>query len=83
MYYVKMKSSVDKLPAMLRLLSKKECSPNKIAQKIGSDVRTVDRMLSATSEIGIVGCKSFNIAGRIYRSCGLTPEFKRIYNKRR
>ncbi len=83
MIYGKMKSSVDKLPDMLKLLSKKECSPNRIAQEIGSDVRTVHKLLDASSSIGIVACKSVEIEGRTYQACGLTQEFKDIFNKRR
>ena len=78
-----MKSSVEKIPRMLELLSRKECSPNNIAKKIDSDIRTVNRLLDVTTEMGIVKCESLEVEGRKYRACRLDPEYHKIYKNRR
>lgn len=76
-----MKSSIEKLPDMIKLLKNREASPNKIAMEINADRRTVDKLLKATTEIGMVGCKSMEIEGREYRVCSLTPRFKEMLER--
>ena len=76
-----MNSSIEKLPRMIRILRRNELSPNKIAQQLNSDRRTVERMLNTAIEMQIVGCKSMRIEGRNYRVCGLTPNFKKFLNE--
>lgn len=76
-----MKSSIEKLPDMIKLLKNREASPNKIATEINADRRTVDKLLKATTEIGMVGCKSMEIEGREYRVCSLTPRFKEMLER--
>ena len=74
-----MKSSIEKLPEMIKLLKRREeVSPNKNAIEINADRRTVDKLLKISSEMGFVGCKAMKIEGREYRVCGLTPKFKKF-----
>ena len=74
---IKMKS-IDKLPKLINLLKRKQCSPTKISKELNSDKRTVDKMLEVTNKLSITSCKSIKIEGREYRSCGITPEFRKI-----
>lgn len=71
-------TSINKLPELINLLKKKECSPTMISKELNSDKRTVDKMLNVTNKLNMTFCKAITIEDREYRSCSLTPEFKRI-----
>lgn len=76
--------SVDKLPKVVEVLRKEiKASPSKIASEIHSDRRTVDRILNAATDLGIVDCNKLEVSGRTYQVCQLTSEFKRLLESRK
>lgn len=66
----------EKLPEVVKVLKKEvRASPSKIASEIGSDRRTVDKVLQAGMSLGILKCDKITMSGRVYSSYSLTPEY--------
>jgi GTP-sensing pleiotropic transcriptional regulator CodY len=75
--------SVEKLSKIVELLRKEaKVSPSQIAETIGSDRRTVDKVLNIAENLSIISCKRLEMAGRTYKTCELNPDFRRILQKR-
>lgn len=75
---------MDKLPKIVEVLRKEtKASPSKLASQIHSDRRTVDRILNAATNLGIVDCNKLEVSGRTFQVCQLTPEFKRLIEARK
>ncbi len=77
-------TSVDKLPKVVDFLRKEDrASLSKIASEIGSDRRTVDRILNVANNLGIITCDKLEISGRTYQVCQLDSEFKQLLENKR
>jgi predicted regulator of amino acid metabolism with ACT domain len=75
--------SVEKLSRIVELLRKEtNVSPSQIAETIGSDRRTVDKVLNIAEDLNIISCRKLEVSGRIYKTCELNPDFKRILQRR-
>jgi len=71
--------SVKKLPEVVRILEREgRATPNKIATELGSDRRTIQKILKSASELGIAQCEILKVGGRKYSACSLTPQFQKI-----
>lgn len=69
----------EKIVQVIRLLEKEgNISPNQISVKLGSDRRTIGKILKAASELRLVKIESIEISGRKYSNCELTDEYKSI-----
>jgi len=76
--------SVNKLPKVIQILKKEaKASPSRIAVEIGSDRRTVGRILNVASDLGMIDCDKIEISGRTYQTCQLSSEFKRFMEQRK
>jgi predicted transcriptional regulator len=76
--------SVEKLPKVVELLRKEsKASPSKIAEEIGSDRRTVEKILNVATDLGIVSCTKIEVSGRRYQACELNPAYKQIMRRRK
>jgi predicted transcriptional regulator len=76
--------SIEKLSKIVSLLEReKKASPSKIAESIGSDRRTVDKVLNVATELNIISCKKLEISGRIYQTCELNPDFKKVLKSKK
>ena len=76
--------SVDKLPKVIQVLRKQnKASPSKIATEIGSDRRTVGRILNVATNLGMIDCDKIEISGRTYQACQLSSDYKRLLEKRK
>ncbi len=76
--------SVDKLPKVIQVLRKEsKASPSRIATEIGSDRRTVDRILNVATNLGMIDCDKIEVSGRTYQACQLSSDFKRFLEKRK
>jgi len=75
--------SVGKLPKVIKLLNRKQnISPSRIAREIGSDRRTVEKVLKAGMDTGIIKCNRVKIGNKTYSACGLDPSFAKLYRKK-
>lgn len=75
--------SVRKLPKVIDLLSRRSnVSPSRIAREIRSDRRTVEKVLKAGMDTGIIKCERVKIGSKTYSACGLDPSFAKLYRKR-
>lgn len=71
--------SVEKLSKVIRMLEKEgKASPNKIATKVGSDRRTIKKVLNVASDLGITQCEVLEVGGRKYSACSLTLGYQKI-----
>jgi len=76
--------SVDKLSKVIEFLKKEQtASLNQIAMTIGSDRRTVEKVLNVAENLKIISCKRLEMTGRTYKTCELNPDFKKILPKER
>ncbi|MDG6941431.1 MAG: hypothetical protein JRN34_00695 [Nitrososphaerota archaeon] len=74
--------SVEKLPKVVELLRKEsKASPSKIAEEIGSDRRTVEKILNVATDLGIVSCTKIEVSGRTYQVCELNSAYKQILER--
>ena len=74
--------SVEKLRKVVEILKRDEgVSPTKIASEIGSDRRTVGKILEEGTKMKMIKCNIIEISGRQYASCKLTEEYKKILEK--
>ena len=71
-----MKSSIEKFPQMIEILRKSESTPNKLAIKLHSDRRTIEKLLKVATKMKFVDFKSLLIENRDYRIYFLTSKFK-------
>jgi len=71
--------SVEKLSKLVKILEKEgKATPNKIATEIGSDRRTIQKVLNVATDLGIAKCETLEIGGRKYSACSLTPEYQKV-----
>lgn len=76
--------SAKKLSKIVELLEKEpNASPSRIAESIGSDRRTVDKVLNVAVELNIISCNKLEISGRLYQTCELNPDFKKILENKK
>ena len=74
--------SVEKLRKVVKMLKKEGgASPTRIASKVGSDRRTVNKILEEGTRMKMIECDTVEISGRRYASCKLTQEYKKILEK--
>jgi len=74
--------SVEKLRKVVEVLKKEDgLSPTRIASKIGSDRRTVSKILEEGTKMKMIRCNIIEMSGRRYASCKLTPEYKKMIEK--
>jgi predicted transcriptional regulator len=75
--------SVEKLPKVVNMLKQKEtASVTKIAEEIGSDRRTVEKILNVASNLGIVKCNTLQMSGRKYQVCQLDSNYRKLLTER-
>ena len=69
----------EKIVQVIQLLEKEgNISPNQIACRLGSDRRTIAKILKSASELGLVKIDSIEISGRRYSNCKLTDRYKNM-----
>jgi predicted transcriptional regulator len=74
--------SIEKLPKVVEVLKKEaKVSPSKIAEEIGSDRRTVEKILNVATDLGIISCTKIEVSGRTFQSCELNSAYKQIMKK--
>ena len=75
--------SVENLPKVIKLLDvRQNISPSRITREINSDRRTVEKVLKAGMDSGIIKCYRAKIGKKIYSACGLDPNFEKLYRKK-
>ncbi len=73
---------IEKLQKLIELLIKEEnISVTRIASVVGSDRRTINRILKSLSKLGLVEIKVLEMGERNYSSVSLTKEYKSLYIK--
>lgn len=71
--------SIEKLSKVVKILQEEgSASPNKIATKVGSDRRTIQKIMKVASNLGLVKCETFKVGERTYARCSLTPEYLKV-----
>jgi len=71
--------SVEKLSKVIKILEKEgSASPNKIATEVGSDRRTIQKILDIATDLGIAKCEILKVGERKFSACSLTPKYQEI-----
>ena len=71
--------SIEKLSKLVKVLEKEgRVSPTRLANEVGSDRRTIKKVLKVASDLGITSCENLEIGGRKYSACSLTHDYRKI-----
>ena len=73
--------SLEKFSEMVNLLKKKEYSPTKLSRELNADKRTVDKMIETAEKLNLVSCRAFEVEGKTYKACSLSPDYKKKLRK--